>query len=204
MFRAIEAQDGGLAARAAGNDFDAARARAILEAQRLSVIRNALGPQRFAMYQAVIDPAYRDALTTAQQVGGDGDTALALYEISRAAGEQAERIRNDASLTEAQRAQQLREAEAEQLRARAQVLGGPTAEAPASVPPPEVPTRGHELLAGDTLGILAVRYGVSVSALREANPGVDINRARPGTVIVVPPPGTLPQAIYPPGLPRRR
>jgi LysM repeat protein len=206
LFRAVDAIDSSLVVRAAGTDADAQRARAVLEAQRLSAIRTALGPQRFAAYQTFTDPAYRDAISMAEQVGGDGDTALALYEISRKAGDEVSRIRNDASLSEAQRLQQLREAEAEQLRARAQVLGGSAEEVASTAPAATaVPSRAHEIIPGDTLGILAVRYGVSINAIREANPGVDINRARPGTVITVPPPGTYPPAsIYPPGVPVRR
>jgi LysM repeat protein len=207
LFRAVDAIDRSLAVRAAGTDADAQRARAVLEQQRLSAIRTTLGPQRFAAYQTLTDPAYRESVAVAEQVGADPGTALALYEISRAASDEANRIRNDTTLTEAQRLLLLRETEAEQLRARAQVLGGsaenPTA-APATV---EVPSRAHEIIPGDTLGILAVRYGVSINAIREANPSMDINRARPGTVIVVPPPGTasaLPANIYPPGAPIRR
>jgi LysM repeat protein len=206
LFRAVDAIDSSLVVRAAGTDADAQRARAVLEAQRLSAIRMTLGPQRFAAYQTLTDPAYRDAISMAEQVGGDGDTALALYEISRKAGDEVSRIRNDASLSEAQRLQQLREAETEQLRARAQVLGGSAEEAASTAPTATfVPSRAHEIIPGDTLGILAVRYGVSINAIREANPGVDINRARPGTVITVPPPGTYPPSIiYPPGVPVRR
>ncbi len=207
LFRAVDAIDSSLAVRAAGNDLDGARARAVLEAQRLAAMRSALGPARFAAYQTLTDPAYRDAVNVAEQVGGTGDTALALYEISRAASEEANRIRNDASLSEAQRLQQLREAEAEQLRARALVLGGPPAAqtpAPAAAPAaPETPSRVHAITPGDTLGILALRYGVSAAAIREANPEMDLNRARPGMIINVPPPGNFPQAIYPPGFQRR-
>ena len=206
LFRAVDAIDSSLAVRAAGSDLDAARARAVLEAQRFAALRSALGPQRFAAYQTLTDPAYRDAVNTAEQVGGTGDTALALYEISRAASDEANRIRSDPSLSEAQRLQQLRAAEAEQLRARALVVGGPPAEAPAAAAASvavEVPQRVHAITPGDTLGILALRYGVSAAAIREANPDLDLNRAGPGMIIKVPPPTILPPGIYPPGFQRR-
>ena len=205
VFRAVDALDRELPLRAAANDANSQRARATLEAQRLTALRTALGPQRFAAYQALIDPAYRDALQVAEQVGGDRDTVLALYEISRASNETVNRIRTDASLSAVQRAQQLREAEAEQLRARAEVLGGPVAESPAAVPPvAETPMRLHGITPGDTLGIVALRYGVSANAIRAANPDLDLNRIGPGTIINVPPPGNLPAAVYPPGLRRKQ
>ena len=205
VFRAVDALDRELPQRAAANDADSQRARAVLETQRLAALRAALGPQRFAAYQALIDPAYRDAVQVAEQVGGDRDTVLALYEISRASNDTLNRIRTDASLSDTQRAQQLREAEAEQLRARAAVLGGPAAtEAPASVPTvAETPMRLHGITPGDTLGILALRYGVSANAIRAANPDLNLDRVGPGTVINVPPSANFPPAIYPPGLRRK-
>jgi LysM repeat protein len=206
VFRAVDALDRELPLRA-GSDAESQRARAALETQRLAALRAALGPQRFAAYQAAMDPAYRDAVQVAEQVGGDRDTVLALYEISRASNDTMNRIRNDASLSDAQRAQQLREAEAEQLRARAEVLGGPAAtEAPASAPAAtETPMRLHGITPGDTLGILALRYGVSANAIRAANPDLNLDRVGPGTVINVPPPpaANLPASIYPPGLRRK-
>ena len=206
VFRAVDALDRELPLRAAANDAESQRARAALETQRLVALRAALGPQRFAAYQALNDPAYRDALQVAEQVGGDRDTVQALYQISRTSNDMQNRIRADASLSEAQRAQQLREAEAEQLRARAQVLGGPAAEVPASAPPApaEAPMRAYAITPGDTLGILALRYGVSANAIRAANPELDLNRVGPGTIINVPPPANLPASIFPPGLRRRQ
>jgi LysM repeat protein len=206
VFRAVDGIDHDLPLRA-GNDAESQRVRAALEAQRLAALRAALGPQRFAAYQALMDPAYRDAMQVAEQVGGDRDTVLALYEISRASNDTLNRIRTDASLSEAQRAQQLREAEAEQLRARAEVLGGPAAtEAPASAPvAAETPMRLHGITPGDTLGILALRYGVSANAIRAANPDLNLDRVGPGTIINVPPPpaANLPAAVFPPGLRRK-
>ncbi len=204
VFRAVDALDRELQLRAAANDAESQRARAVLETQRLNALRAVLGPQRFAAYQALMDPTYRDAVQVAEQVGGDRDTALALYEISRAANDTQNRIRTDASLSEAQRAQQLREAEAEQLRARAAVLGGSVSEAPAVAPAvAEAPMRLHGITPGDTLGILALRYGVSANAIRAANPDLNLDRVGPGTILNVPPPANLPASIYPPGVRRR-
>jgi LysM repeat protein len=206
LFRAVDSIDREIQARFSGTDAASVRSRQGLEQQRLTAIRNAVGPQRFAAYQTLHDPAYREALAVAQQAGGGDETAQALYTINRATAEELNRIRNDTTLNALQRQQLLRETEAEQQRARSLVLGetpaeeiAPTATAPVQAEPP---VRGHMLIPGDTLGILALQYGVPVSVIRAANPGVDINRARPGTVVAIPSnPGNVPLP-YPPNLTR--
>ena len=88
----------------------------------------------------------------------------------------------------------------EQQRARSLVLGETpavetvpatvaesTAPAVAATPPQQQPFP-HAVEPGESLVFLALRFGVSMEALRAANPSLDINRARPGTVITVPPP----------------
>ncbi len=74
--------------------------------------------------------------------------------------------------------------ELEQQKARAQLLAEQQADMGLAEEPP--PVRIHAVEPGETLGLLAVRFGVPISAIRAANPGVDINRAQPGTVIQVP------------------
>ena len=64
--------------------------------------------------------------------------------------------------------------------------------------------RAHAIIPGDTLGILALRYGVSADAIRAANPELDLNRIGAGTIINVPLPPGSPAAIYPPGALRKR
>lgn len=199
LFRAIDAIDREIQLRYAGDDAASQRARSALEQQRVAAIRNTLGSDRFEAYQAVRDPAYREALAVAQQAGGDENAALALYEINRATSDELNRIRIDPSLTEAQRQQQLQQAELEQQKARALVLGEAPPEATASAAPPVPQFRPHVVAPFETLGQLSIRYGVGLSALREANPGVDINRVRPGTVINIPVQPAAPPSIFPPG-----
>ena len=211
LFHATDAINREIDARASGDDAASQRTRQTLELQRLIAIRNALGPERFAAYQTVNDPAYRDAMAVAQQVGGGDETALALYEISRATTDEFNRIRNDPTLTDAQKQQQLREAELEQLRARSLVLGETPAveKTPANaapVPVAEPKLYAHPLEPGETLPFLAVRFGVSMNALREANPGVNFSQLlRPGTPVNIPPPGTgTPPPLGGPPFPQRR
>lgn len=46
--------------------------------------------------------------------------------------------------------------------------------------------RTHTIQSGETLSWIAKRYGITLQALRAANPKVDPNRVRPGTVLNLP------------------
>lgn len=201
IFRATDPIDREIQSRFSGDDPASRRARQALEEQRTAAIRNIVGADRFAAYQQAQDPAFREAVAAAQEAGGGEETATALYEISRATRDEFNRIRNDPSLTDAQKQQQLQQAQLEQERARALVLGEtpPPQTVTAPVQPEQPPFRPHALEPFETLGQLSVRYGLSYSELRAANPGVDINRAPAGTIINIPvrtAPAPLP---YPPG-----
>lgn len=51
-------------------------------------------------------------------------------------------------------------------------------------------TRTHEVKAGETLSLIAKKYGVKLDALMAANPRLDPRRMRPGQSLVIPaPPG---------------
>jgi LysM repeat protein len=202
IFRAVDQIDRDIQLRYSGDDASSQRSRQALEQQRLAALRGALDPQRFADFQRERDPAYQTALTAAQQAGGNEETARALYEIQRATADEVARIRNDPQLSDAQKQLLLQQTTQEQQKARAAVLGEETSDVGgvASVPvQPQV--RTHVLEQFETLGRLSMRYGVRLSELREANPGVDINRARPGTVIVIPPPISPDAAVPSPSLP---
>jgi LysM repeat protein len=143
----------------------------------------------------VRDPAYREALVSAEQAGAGDEAATALYEIARAAREEMNRIRNDTTLTDVQKVQQMRNAALEQRRARDLVLGEtsalePPVPNPAAIIPPAPGLYSHSAEPGETLPFLAVRFGVSMDALVEVNPGLNFNRIAPGTRVNVPPPGT--------------
>lgn len=61
----------------------------------------------------------------------------------------------------------------------------PTRAAPEPAAAPDAP-RTHTIRPGDTLEGIGKRYGVSVSALREANPGLDPRRLIPGREVRLP------------------
>ena len=158
----------------------------------------------------VRDPAYRDALVAAEQAGAGDEAAAALYEISRATNDEIDRIRNDTTLTDAQKLQQLRSATIEQRRARDLVLGEtpalePAAPNVAAITPPPAGLYSHSAEPGETLPFLAVRFGVSMDSLVEVNPGLNFNRIAPGTRVNVPPSGTgTPPSLGGTPLPPRR
>jgi len=66
--------------------------------------------------------------------------------------------------------------------------GSPTGTSiPATIPPPPTPTPfTYVIEKGDTMGVIAYRFGVTVADLRAANPDVDPNLMSIGTVLVIP------------------
>ena len=210
LFQTLDPIQREIQLRYGGDDAAAQRARQNLEQQQLAALRNTLGAERFASYQMVRDPAYREAVTAAEQAGAGEEAAAALYEISRTTKEEMNRIRNDATLTDAQKLQQVRNALVEQRRARDLVLGetpalDPTAPSAAAITPPAPSLYSHSAEPGETLPFLAVRFGVSMDALVEANPGLNFNRIAPGTRVNVPPSGTgTPPPLGGTPLPQRR
>jgi LysM repeat protein len=59
------------------------------------------------------------------------------------------------------------------------------------VPPaPPAATREHVVVSGDTFSGIAVKYGVSVKAIQDANPNVEPTKLQIGQKIQIPPPTT--------------
>ena len=206
LFRATDSIDRDIQLRYSGDRPADQRQRAALELQRFAAVQKAVGVERFNDYQMARDPAYQESVATAREVGGGPEVAQSLYEIKIATAEELARIRNDASLTGEQKQQLMRETELEQMRARALALGEQPPE-PVVATPEQPQIRTHAVHAGEHLGIIALRYGVGVRAILEANPGVDINAVPPGTVIAIPPAlpaptKPLPTLPFPPGLRR--
>jgi LysM repeat protein len=58
---------------------------------------------------------------------------------------------------------------------------------PATIPPPPTPTPfTYVIEKGDTMGVIAYRFGVTVADLKAANPEVDPNLMSVGTALVIP------------------
>jgi len=69
------------------------------------------------------------------------------------------------------------------------VSGGepaPVRETPPPPPPPAAGSHTYTIKRGDKLSLIAKRQGVRLSDLRDANPGLDERRLRPGQKITIP------------------
>jgi LysM repeat protein len=70
------------------------------------------------------------------------------------------------------------------------VAAGAGSAAPALTVETPVPSEiHHTVVAGDTLGRIASRYGVTVREIAERNGIQNVDRIRVGTVLVIPPNG---------------
>ncbi len=204
LFHATDSIDQQLDLLTGNNDPNAVAQRNALLQQRDSAMKLALGADRYQQYQLLQDPLYRDAFATAQK-SGDPGAAATLYQINLAAAQQQAAIRSDTNLTEEQRAIELKRVELEQLQANAQAMGQETS--PESPPPPPAeaepvvpapPTHRYVLGAGESAASIAMQYGLSLSALKAANPDLDLRKLKPGDAIRIPGPGlTVPNPLPP-------
>jgi LysM repeat protein len=191
IFRATDLLDQQLQLLAGSNDPNSALQRRNLEQQRDAALKNALGAARYDQFRMLHDPVYRDAVTAANQAGTP-DSAQTMYEIYLATSQQQALVRANTNLTAEQRAVEQARIELERTKALAQAAGQevPLEPTPATTPStePTLPLRTHPYVfaVGDTIGSVAQRYGVSMNALRVANPDLDLRRVRAGQTILVP------------------
>jgi hypothetical protein len=116
---------------------------------------------------------------------------MLMYQIKLASASEQVRIALDPNLTEEQRAIELKRLELEQLKANTLAAGQelPPEPTPPAAPPPKAT---YVLRPGDSASVVSLIYGVPVSALRAANPNVDLARLRPGDSLTIPPAGLPP------------
>ena len=195
VFRAVDSIDQQIAA-ITGTDVNSVQGRRALEAQRENAIKLALGQKRYEDYRMLQDPLYRQAMATAIAAGTPED-ARSIYLINVAAAEHQASITNNPNLTASQRDIELKQLEADLLRANALATGQELPPNPPTAPQPP-PPRTYSVRPGDTLSVVALIYGVPPSAIRAANPGLDPTRLRIGQVINIPP-----NALIPPNGPPR-
>lgn len=190
MFRATDTIDQQLALLADSTDPNAVQTRQSLQTQRENAIKTALGPARYQEYQLLQDPLYRDAVAAASDAGTP-DSVMAIYENNLAAAVGQASIQANTNLTDSQKAIELKNLELQQLQANTVATGQ---ELPPQPPPPAPPPRTYTLRPGDTPAVVAMIYGVPESAIRAANPNVDLSRLRPGDSIFLPGTAMAPQA----------
>jgi LysM repeat protein len=164
---------------------NAAEVRRALEAQKEAAIKLALGGKRYEEFRLLHDPLYRDAVTAAQEAGTP-ETARQIYQLNLAAAEEQASLNANESLSASQKAIALKQLELEQLVAKA-ALTGQESSLLAPPLPPEVPRRTYVIRPGDNLTVVSLIYGVPMSAIRQANPNLNLNRLRPGDAVNIPP-----------------
>jgi LysM repeat protein len=192
VFRATDTLDQQIQLLADATDPNSVAQRKALEDQRDNAIKNALGPTRYADYQQLQDPVYRDAYAMAEQAGTP-EAAQTIYEINLATLAEQNQVRTNASLTDDQKAIELTRIELEQRKANTVATGQDLPPEP-PVPAQPPPRRMHVVRPGDSLGVVGLLYGLPPGAIRDANPGVDFNRLRPGDSINIPPSGAPPSS----------
>jgi hypothetical protein len=184
IFRATDSIDQQLQALAASADPNSVQARQNLESQRENAIRTALGQRRYEEYQLLHDPLYRAAVASAQEAGTP-EAARTIYQVNLAAQETQNAIITNTNLTAEQRAIELKQLEADQLRANAVAAGQPLLPDLPPLPPTQ-PRRTYTLRPGDSPATIGLIYGIPEGAIRAANPNVDFRRLRPGDAINLP------------------
>jgi len=188
MFRATDSIDQQIQLLADSTDPNSVQTRQALEAQRDNALKISLGADRYAEYQLLHDPLYRQAVATAE-AEGTPDAVQTIYQINLAAVSTQDAINGNTNLTANQRAIELKQLEADQLRANSLAMG---LSLPPEPPAPQPPKRTYTFRDGDSAAVVGMIYGLPESAIRAANPGIDFSRLRPGDSIAIPRTALLP------------
>jgi LysM repeat protein len=194
VFRSTDTLDQQIELLADATDPNSVAQRKSLEDQRENMIKNALGPKRYAEYQQFHDPVYRDAYALAEQAGTP-EAAQTIYEINLATLAEQDRIRANTNLTDEQKTIELKRIELQQLQANTVATGQDLPSEPTAPAQTTPPRRTHVVRPGDSLGVVGLIYGLPPGAIRDANPGIDFNRLKPGDSINIPPSGLLPSSV---------
>ncbi len=190
LFLVTDQFDQKLAALADSMDPNDIQQRQSLETQRERAIKLALGDKRYALYQKLQDPNYRDAYAQASAAGTPG-AAQTVYAVNQATDQEISRtVSQNPELTPEQLAVALKRVEVQQLEANTAAVRQQVPPDPNAPPPPPAPPEPqyHTIRAGETLGALSTRYGMPVNVIIDANPDLQINALKPGQRITIPPP----------------
>jgi LysM repeat protein len=188
LFRARDPVEQQLLASSGDSDADAVQQRAALQKKVEDSLKELLGPDRYQTYRMAQDAAYRDAVTLAQQAGAPASRIQNLYELLQTTRQEEARVRNDSTLTDEQKAQQLKDIADQQQKAQDQLLGAAQAQtAQPPVPPVTSSAAGtHAYSPGETVEQIAVQYGVTANDIISANPNVDFRALKRGQPINIP------------------
>ena len=126
IFRAREAYEAQVATL--GPEAASAARREELARIRDEAMRQALGPERFALYQASQSPSFRQAQQQVEQRGAPPEKVLPIFQVNEAVQQETARIQADSSLTEDQRRVALAMVQQQQRNSIARILGNQPAE----------------------------------------------------------------------------
>lgn len=198
VFRAVDTFDYQLSMLPEdSNDPRIAQQRRSLMTQRENALHVALGNRRYEEYRMLNDPVYRDAVTQAQEAGTP-EAARTIYQVNLAALAEQASITNNPSLTPEQRSIELKQLEVDQMKANALAAGQELPPEQPPLPQSAAPVRRtYTIQPGDSLAVVAMIYGVPASAIRNANPNLDLNRLQPGTTLTIPRTTTTPPPPIP-------
>jgi LysM repeat protein len=185
VFRATDQLDQQILALGDGTDPNTVRQKKSLEDQRENAIKNALGPKRYDEYRLFQDPLFQTAYAKALDAGTP-ESVKAYYAIELAAAGQQSQINSDPTLTDQQKAIEMKRLEVQQLTAAA-LASGQSVPADSTAQQPRSPQKAHQMRPGDTLAVVSIMYNVPIEAIRDANPGVNVNTLKPGDTLIIPP-----------------
>jgi len=93
-----------------------------LISQRDAAVKEALTPERYALYLLTKDPLYRQAQFSAAQYGAPPKAILPIYEMNKSNDSKRKKIMSDAALTPQQRTEALNALYQEQMRSLQQIV----------------------------------------------------------------------------------
>jgi len=100
-----------------------------------------------------------------------------------------DRIQNDGTLTQDEKAERLAALDKQAQTVSDQILGVPPPPEPPPLPPvpePNPVAAIHNFSPGETVDMIAARYGVSALSIMNANPNLNFNQLQSGTQIKIP------------------
>lgn len=122
IFKLRDAYDEDLQLTYAGSDPAMVKKRRELEEQRDAAIRQAIGPERFRFYQLSQDPLFQQTRTTAEASGAPPEAVMPMYQINQLALKEQQRIKNDLTLSDAEREEALKMVKSDQEQSLKKVL----------------------------------------------------------------------------------
>lgn len=188
IFRAIDPIEMDMAG-IVGDPATTASERAAFQKQEDDAIKIALGTDRYQAYLQAEDPLYQSAVSLGQQSGATPDMIQKLYALNKLLAQQRDQIQNDPTLSADEKVARLAALDQQQTNFSDQILG---IQPPPPIPPlPPVPQEPaiqaiHTFTPGETMDIIAARYGVTVNAIVNANPGMNLNVLANGAQIKIP------------------